>query len=198
MAIMHLGAGALRVLGTAFAGLTLFAAGSQARGQQAGQDPFAAPLAVPEPNYVTIVLEKEVKRPARSVWNRIGRFCAIAEWRQIDCRITKGDEWSLGSVRIVRNAVVEMMVAKTALSYTYTQPVRVVVPFNAYHTTLEVRPVSATTSRIIQSIFYDNSMLADDTARAAEIAERRRRIDALMTIMKTLAEGGRHPSAARP
>ena len=85
---------------------------------------------------------------------------------------------------------VEVIVAVTPLSYTYTQPVRVGVPFNAYHATLEARPVTATTSKIVYTFVYDNSMLADDAARAAEKANRTTRMMGAMQRMKAAAEAG--------
>ena len=50
----------------------------------------------------------------------------------------------------------------TELSYTYTQPVRAGRPYDLYHGTLEARPVTATTSKLVYTLVYDNSMLADD------------------------------------
>lgn len=166
-----------------------------AAAQQAMLPPPTQPLAIPEPNYVTFSVETEVDRPAEAVWARIGSFCGIGEWLRATCEITAGDEWSLGSVRVVRENYIEMMVAKTPLSYTYTQPVREGVPFNAYHATLEVRPIDERRSRIIVSFFYDNSMLADDAMRAAEIDNRRQRFETALANMKLLAEGGTLPPA---
>jgi hypothetical protein len=69
--------------------------------------------------------------------------------------------------------------------------------YNLYHGTLEVVPVTAKTSRLIYSFFYDNSMLADDAARDAEIATRKKRFTAFLLNMKTLGEGGKMPSSAK-
>ena len=45
-------------------------------------------------------------------------------------------------------------------------------PYNLYHGTLEARPVTATTSKIVYTLFFDNSMLADDAARERNMAQR--------------------------
>ena len=67
-------------------------------------------------------MEILVNRPAAEVWKRIGGCCAIAEWFQIpNCTITQGKDGEFGAVRSVAN---EVLVGKTELSYTYTQPVR--------------------------------------------------------------------------
>ena len=158
--------------------------------------PPPPPVAIPNPAYTTMVLELSVDRPAAAVWARVGKFCDIREWLRNTCAITSGTEGRLGAVRSLANgAVIEMMVGRTDLSYTYTQPVRVGVPFNAYHGTLEVKPVTATTSKLVYSFFYDTSMLADDKARAAEAAARRTRFMGGLQNMKILAEGGTLPPA---
>ena len=127
------------------------------------------PLAVASPTYVSIPLEIAVNKPAAEVWKRVGKFCDIGEWLRIPCTITSGKDGEFGAVRSVAN---EVLVGKTELSYTYTQPVREGRPYNLYHGTLEARPVTATTSKIVYTLFFDNSMLADDAAREADRAQR--------------------------
>ena len=110
-------------------------------------------------------LEIAVNRPAAEVWKRVGKFCDIGEWLRIPCTITSGTDGEFGAVRSVAN---EVLVGKTELSYTYTQPVREGRPYNLYHGTLEARPVTATTSKLVYTLFFDNSILADDAARAQD------------------------------
>src|SRR5579871_384338 len=124
--------------------------------------PALRPLAVPNPHYFVLSLHVDVNAPAEKVWARIGKFCDIGEWGVPGCMILSGDG-GLGTVRSTAGG--EIMVARTQLSYTYTQPVREGVLFNAYHGTLEVQPLTASTSRINYTFVYDNSMLADDAAR---------------------------------
>src|SRR5689334_20188203 len=158
------------------------------------QTPPATPpaLQVPNPNYVTIPMEVIVNKPAAEVWKRVGKYCDISEWLQIPtgCKITSGTDGELGAVRTVGS---EIMVGKTELSYTYTQPVREGRPYNMYHGTLEARPVTATTSKLVYTLVFDNSMLPDDAAREADIASRRTRFMSGLKNMKILAEGGTLP-----
>src|SRR5262245_40192344 len=121
----------------------------------------AAPVSnvVANPTYVSIYLEINVNRPAAEVWKRVGKFCDIAEWLRVSCTITSGKDGEVGAVRSVAS---EVLVGKTELSYTYTQPVRAGRPYNLYHGTLEARPVTATTSKLVYTLMWDNSMLADD------------------------------------
>jgi hypothetical protein len=162
----------------------------------AGQTPAATPVvAVANPTYTFIPLEIAVNRPAAEVWKRVGKFCDIAEWLQIaaGCTITSGKDGEFGAVRSV---AAEILVGKTELSYIYTQPVRDGRPYNMYHGTLEARPVTATTSKLVYTIFYDNSMMADDAAREKDKASRTATFTRALENMKILAEGGTLPPPA--
>jgi hypothetical protein len=152
--------------------------------------PASGGPAVSNPTYASIPLEITVNRPAADVWKRVGKFCDIGEWLQIPCTITSGKDGELGAVRSVAN---EVLVGKTELSYTYTQTVRNDRPYNLYHGTLEARPLTATTSKLVYTIFFDNSMLADDAARATDKERRTATFNRALQNMKTLAEGGTLP-----
>ena len=153
----------------------------------------AASIVVDNPTYITIPLEIAVDRPAAEVWKRVGKYCDIAEWLQIaaGCKMWSGVEGEVGSVRSIAN---EVLVGKTELSYTYTQTVRAGRPYNLYHGTLEVRPVTDKTSKIVYTLMYDNSMLPDDAAREKDRASRTATFQRAMANMKTLAEGGKLPT----
>jgi hypothetical protein len=149
--------------------------------------------AVPEPLYAALVFEMLVDRAADAVWARVGKFCDIAEWGHYHCTLISGVDGQLGAVRLVSNGVhriTEMMVGRTDLSYTYTQPVIAGVPFNAYHGTLEAKSIRGAGTKLTYSFFYDTSMMKGDAARAAEVTERRSRVMRYLANMKILAEGG--------
>jgi len=153
----------------------------------------AASVAVANPTYISIPLEIDVNRPAAEVWKRVGKFCDIGEWLQVACTITSGKDGEFGAVRSVAT---EVLVAKTELSYTYTQPVREGRPYNLYHGTLEARPVTAPTSKLVYTLMFDNSMLADDAAREADRKQKTTTFTRALQNMKTLAEGGTLPPPA--
>jgi hypothetical protein len=90
----------------------------------------------------------------------------------------------------VRSVANEVLVGKTQYSYTYTQTPREGRPYNLYHGTLEVRPVTDKTSKIVYTLMYDNSMLPDDGAREKDKAARTAMFTGAIQNMKTLAEGG--------
>ena len=166
------------------------AASAQTPAQAAPAPPVSS--AVAAPTYLSIPLEIAVNRPAADVWKRVGKFCDIGEWLRIPCTITAGKDGEFGAVRSVAS---EVLVGKTELSYTYTQPVRDGRPYNLYHGTLEARPVTSTTSKLVYTLFFDNSMLADDAAREADRARRVTQFTAALANMKILAEGGTLPPA---
>jgi Polyketide cyclase / dehydrase and lipid transport len=180
---------AMRVLVVGALGATAFVVALRA--QTPAQAP-AASVVVASPTYTTIPLEIDVSRPAAEVWRRIGKYCDIGEWLRVPCTITGGTDGEVGAIRSVGS---EVLVGKTELSYTYTQPPREGRPYNLYHGTLEVRPVTPATSKIVYTLFYDNSMLADDAARATDKERRTAQFTTAMQNMKILAEGGTLPPA---
>ena len=161
---------------------------------QSPAGPAAAPVSnvVTNPTYISMSFETVVNRPAADVWKRVGKFCDIGEWWpvQLPCTILSGKDGELGAVR---SAAGEILVAKTELSYTYTQAVRPNRPYNLYHGTIEARPVTATTCKLIYSVMYDNSMLADEAARDKEKVQRTELLTKALQNMKVLAEGGTLP-----
>jgi Polyketide cyclase / dehydrase and lipid transport len=147
---------------------------------------------VANPTYVSIPMEIMVNRPAAEVWKRVGKYCDIGEWLQILCTIVSGKDGEVGTVRTIGS---EILVGKTELSYTYTQPVKEGRPYNLYHGTLEARPVTATTSKLVYTLMFDNSTLPDDAAREKDKAQRTARFTQALENMKILAEGGTLPPA---
>lgn len=183
-----------RFLGVSCVAVAIVTAGAAAGAQApaAGAPAPAQSVAVANPTYTSIVLEIAVNRQAAEVWKRVGKYCDIGEWMRIACTITAGKDGEVGAVRSVVN---EVLVGKTELSYTYTQPVREGRPYDLYHGTLEARPVTATTSKLIYTLMFDNSMLADDAARERNKAQRTATFTTALENMKILAEGGTLPPA---
>src|SRR5260370_40545069 len=112
----------------------------------AAHAPPPPPLQTPNPSYTSVAMEIDVNRPAAEVWKRVGKFCDIGEWFQIPCMIISGKDGEFGAVRSGAN---EIMVGKTELPYTYTQPVREGQRYNMYHGKLEAHPGTATTSMLV-------------------------------------------------
>src|SRR5438477_9944552 len=111
-----------------------------ARGGAPAAPPGPGSSAVANPNYASTVMEITVNRPAAEVWKRVGKYCDIGEWLRVQCMITSGKDGEIGAVRSIGS---EILVGKTELSYTYTQPVREGQPYILYHGTLQARPLTA-------------------------------------------------------
>lgn len=150
---------------------------------------FVATAALAAPEYTTIELEIAIAKPAKDVWAKVGGYCDISKWlNNVDCTITSGDG-GMGTVRVLAGGrVTEILVAQTELSYGYTQPAREGQFYNLYHGFMEVRPVTASTSKVLYTLVYDVSDKADQTAKDADIARRRTMFEGALQNIKALAE----------
>ena len=140
------------------------------------------------PQYQTIKMEIDVARPAAAVWAKVGPYCDISKWLDVDCVISSGDG-GVGTVRVLRGGqVTEILIGKTDLSYGYTQPAKEGQFYNLYHGFLEAKPVTAQTSKLLYTLVYDISDKPDQAARDADVAARRARFEGALKKMKELAE----------
>jgi hypothetical protein len=157
-------------------------------GLPAAEPAPAASTVSPNPTYQTVRMEIDIAKPAKEVWAKVGKYCDIAEWLKLDCKITSGDG-GFGTVRALAGGrVLEILVAQTELSYGYTQPIREGRVYDLYHGFMEARPVTPTTSKMIYTLVFDNSMLADQAARDADVARRRTSFENALKEMKRIAE----------
>lgn len=138
--------------------------------------------------YVTIDMEIDINKPAAEVWEKVGDYCAISEWLRLPCEIKSGDG-GMGSVRsLLGGRIIEIMVAQTELSYGYTQPAVEGEFYNLYHGFMEARPVTDSTSKMLYTLTYDVSNLADQAAKDADIERRRGMFTNALRAMKASAE----------
>ena len=101
--------------------------------------PASAPAA-PAADYAVLNLNVSVNAPVDVVWQKVGGYCDIEAWLKVKCALTSGsgDVGTMRHLTIGTRAVDEIMVAKTAHSYTYTQPNTTIL----YHGTLESCPMA--------------------------------------------------------
>ena len=138
-------------------------------------------------DYVVITKQVEVDRPVDAVWKRVGDYCAISEWMQTDCGYLFGDG-GVGTVRrIQRGAVNEVMIAQTSRSYTYLQT-RGNMAFAGFHGTLAAEPIKASRSRLVYTLFYDQTVIAADAERRAQHERLDGRYQDFLEAMKAMAE----------
>ena len=148
---------------------------------------FAA-AASAAPDYKTIRMEVDVNKPAAEAWAKVGGYCDISKWLGVDCKLVAGDG-DIGTIRSLLNGrVLEILVAKTDLSYGYTQPFKEGAFYSLYHGFVQAKPVTRTTSKIVYTLFYDASDKPDEAAKQADMAQRRSRFEAALKKMKEIAE----------
>lgn len=148
-----------------------------------------AATAFADPDYRTIKMEIDINKPASEVWAKVGQYCDISKWLDLDCKIVSGDG-GIGTVRSLANGrVLEILVGKTDLSYGYAQPTKEGDAFyNLYHGFMEAKPVSRRTSKIVYTLLYDVSDKPDEAAKQADLTQRRTRFEAALKKMKQIAE----------
>jgi len=173
--------------GLALAFATLTGAGNaQTPAPEAG-------AAAPTPMYYAFPLEIVVNKPAAEVWARVGKYCDIQEWLGLACTLNSGKEGEMGAVRSLNNgAIQEIIVGKSAMSYTYAQPARPGRPYDMYHGTLEAQAMTPATTKLIYTVVIDEGVQPDDAAREKDKTRRATQFKTALDNM-ILAEGGTLP-----
>jgi hypothetical protein len=134
-------------------------------------------------DYAVVVQDITVDRPADAVWAKVGGYCAIGDWLKIKCVYTSGSG-DVGTVRRLADRIDEVMVAKTARSYSYTQPTTTIL----YHGTIEVQPIDGRRSKIIYTLFWDQAALPTPEAKQQDRDSRTARFKAALETMKAQSE----------
>jgi hypothetical protein len=137
-------------------------------------------------DYAVVNLHTDVDQPMEVVWKKVGGYCDIAAWLKVTCDLTSGTG-EVGTVRhltIRGNAVDEVLVAKTAHSYTYTQPNTTIL----YHGTLEVVPNGKGHSTLLYTLIWDQSADGSDDAKAKDRDGRTKAFTNALASMKAIAE----------
>jgi hypothetical protein len=142
---------------------------------------FAASASAAE--YAVVNLNTSVDAPVDVVWKKVGGYCDISAWLKLPCVITSGSG-DVGTVRRLADRIDEVMVGKTAHSYTYTQPNTTIL----YHGTLEVVPEGKKHSKILYNLIWDQAALTSDDAKAKDRDQRTKSFTAALANMKALAE----------
>lgn len=146
---------------------------------------LAAAGAARAAEYTSIVQSVDVARPPAEVMRKTGGYCDIGAWFKTTCVITSGQADQVGAVRRIADRIDEVLVAKTAFSYTYAQPL---AP-NSYHGTVEYQPLDGgRRTRIVYSLFYDLATLPTVEARTADREKRAKQFKGVLDTMKAVAE----------
>lgn len=151
---------------------------------------LGATLAIAEPEYAAIEMTMEVQASANEAWSKVGEdYCSISDWLGIDCTITEGNG-EIGTVRVLAGGrITEVMVAKTPLSYGYTQPAVPGEFHNLYHGFMEARPIDADNTQLRYTVMLDVSNHADQAAKDEDLSRRRATFERALGNMKAMIEG---------
>src|SRR5580698_812797 len=133
--------------------------------------------------YAVVNLNTSVDAPVDVVWKKIGGYCDIAAWLKLTCVLTSGTG-DVGTVRRLADRIDEVMVAKTAHSYTYTQPTTTIL----YHGTLEVVANGKGHSKILYNLIWDQAALTSDDAKAKDRDQRVKNFTTALATMKAIVE----------
>jgi hypothetical protein len=146
--------------------------------------------ALAEPEYASVEMSINVADSAEAVWSKVGAdYCSISDWLGIDCTISEG-EGEIGTVRVLAGGrITEIMVAKTPLSYGYTQPAVAGEFHNLYHGFMEARPIDANNTELRYTVMLDVSNHADQAAKDEDLARRRATFERALGNMKAMVEG---------
>jgi hypothetical protein len=140
----------------------------------------------PQPaDWTTMTLTADLNKPANVAWQRIGGddWCAIGKYLDVkSCDINSG-KGEMGSVRTINGTIVEIVVARTPLSYTYAQPFTPIF----YHGTVAVQPASKGHSKLVYTLIWNQTAVGDAAAQAAARDSRRTRFQAAVDKMAAAA-----------
>jgi hypothetical protein len=134
-------------------------------------------------DYVSIVQETTINAPADVAWAKVKPYCDIGAWLKAPCEITAGKDGEVGAVRKIAGRIEEVIVATTPTSYTYAD----IDPKILYHGTIEVRPVTKTTSKFIYTLFFDQTSIPAEQ-REANKTRRATMFAGVLATMKAAAE----------
>jgi len=133
--------------------------------------------------YVSIVQTTTIDVPAETAWAKVKGYCDIGAWLKTTCEITAGNDGELGAVRKIAGRIEEVIVAVTPMSYTYADVDTKIL----YHGTVEIRPVDNKSSKLVYSLFFDQTSIPAE-GREANKTRRQQMFAGVMATMKGIAE----------
>jgi hypothetical protein len=139
-------------------------------------------------DFAIVTCSVNIDRPVDEVWREIGDFADAGRFLNVSSQIVSGNG-GLGSVRVVGDAILEVMVGSSSHSYTYAQ-VRGPMAAFSYHGCLEVSSSDSGRCRLTYTLIYDQATM-DASRRASEFERVSLRFQSAAEAMKTVAETAR-------
>lgn len=137
------------------------------------------------PNMVVIEGTATIAVGVDECWRRIGGFADAGQFLAAGSKLLSGNG-SIGSVRLIGDAIVEVMVGQSQNSYTYSQIEGPMAAFH-YHGSVLVAATGTSSCRLTYSITYDQASM-DNARRASERTRIAGRFQNAADEMKRIAE----------
>jgi hypothetical protein len=139
------------------------------------------------PDFAVIVNRIEIARPAEQAWAAIGKYADAGKFLKIASRLLSG-LGDVGSVRLVGDTIVEVMVGSGPTSYTYVQTMGPMAAAG-YHGCVSLEPASADRSMLVYTVSYDTTGM-DAVRRDQDFKRLTDRFQGMVEAMKEVAEAG--------
>lgn len=149
-----------------------------------------APLS--EPAMAVIVCEIEIEQTIEHAWIAIGRFADAGQFLNVSSKLVAGDG-ALGSVRLIGDSILEVLVAIGPHCYAYAQT-RGPMASLAYHGSLSLQQLGSDRCKLSYAILYDQSAMEGER-RTSEAERITNRFNGAVREMKRIAETARHANS---
>jgi hypothetical protein len=137
------------------------------------------------PEYTTIECRADFKRSIVDAWRILGTFGTTAKFLGVSSVQVSGDGGP-GSIRLIGDAILEVMVGASLHGYTYAQIEGPMARYQ-YHGSISLEPVDGDQCRILYSLTYDHTAM-DADMRASERTRLQSRFDGAVKAMQKAVE----------
>lgn len=115
------------------------------------------PVPQSEPAIAVVVCEVEIDRPIESAWRAIGHFANAGQFLNVSSKLVAGDG-AIGSIRLIGDSVLEVLVAIGPYCYGYTQ-IQGPMASLTYHGCLSLQQAGPGLCKLTYTILYDQSVM---------------------------------------
>lgn len=136
-------------------------------------------------DFKVITCSAEVECSADKTWSVVGSYADAGRFLNVPSKLVAGDG-NLGSVRLIGDAVLEVMVGSSRHSYAYAQ-IRGPMAQFAYHGCLSVEEIGSERSKLLYTLVYEQTDM-DGERRTSEAARISARFGGAAAEMKRQAE----------
>lgn len=137
------------------------------------------------PDFAVVECKIGISVVAHQAWETIGNYADAGKYLDVASEQIFGNG-GIGSVRTIAGSIVEVMVGKGPLSYTYTQTSGPMAAYS-YHGSVALEANGDRSSTLTYTINYDQASMSE-SQRVAALQRIRPRFDGMIQAMKEAAE----------